>query len=294
MLYTRLRAFHMVAQEGGFSRAAEAMGLTQPALSDQVRKLEQEFDLLLFNRQRKRLTLTEAGRRLFELTLPLFEQEARAQEFLTESREKMAGTLRVMADSASHVTEVLSRFRARHPGVKIVLTSGNSRDVVAALEDWRADIGVLDSQAEAGELMRVPLGWSPIVAFARRDFPALPHPPVPLARLAGLPLILREGPSRTRQKVEEAARAAGVTLVPAIEAEGREAVRELVASGAGIGFVARAEFGHDARLRMIPLAGPPIRMEETVVCLARRAGLRKIRAFMALAAEQAGMDGKKL
>jgi DNA-binding transcriptional LysR family regulator len=94
---------------------------------------------------------------------------------------------------------------------------------------------------------------------------------------------MREPGSRTRARIEEAAGARGLTLVPAIEAEGREAVRDLVASGAGVGFVSEAEFGADPRIVPLPLAGPPILMEEALVCLAERAEVRHIRAFMALA-----------
>ena len=68
MRHSQLKAFHYVALHGGFSRAAEALFLTQPAISEQVRKLEQDHDVLLFHRERKRVQLTDAGERLFRLT----------------------------------------------------------------------------------------------------------------------------------------------------------------------------------------------------------------------------------
>lgn len=68
MRYVQLRAFHQVAISGGFSRAAEALFLTQPAISDQVRKLEEEYDVLLFNRNKKQVTLTHSGQKLLEIT----------------------------------------------------------------------------------------------------------------------------------------------------------------------------------------------------------------------------------
>lgn len=288
MRYVQLRAFHTVAQEGGFSRAAEVLGLTQPALSDQVRRLEQDYDVLLFDRRHKQVVLTERGRELYSLTLPLFEQEARVREFLTETRAQAVGTLRVVADSAYHVTEVLHRFRARFPGVQIRLTSGNSRDVLDALVAYRADIGVLGDLEPSRELECVTLGRSPIVAFASRQYPALQEESVSLTDLASHPLILRERDSRTRQKLEQAADEVGIQLTPAIEAEGREAVREIVASGAGIGFVSLAEFGHDDRLRKIDLSGARMEMVENVVCMRKRRDVRNIRAFLAMSREVAG------
>ena len=85
MRYVQLRAFHNVALHGGFSRAAEELHLTQPAISDQVRKLEEEYDVLLFNRLKKRVTLTPQGERLLEITLRLFDSEAQALELLSTS-----------------------------------------------------------------------------------------------------------------------------------------------------------------------------------------------------------------
>ena len=78
MRYVQLRAFHYVAISGGFSRAAEELLLTQPAISDQVRKLEEEYDVLLFNRQRKQVVLTPAGERLLVITRRLFDNEQQA------------------------------------------------------------------------------------------------------------------------------------------------------------------------------------------------------------------------
>src|SRR5690606_7028587 len=84
MRYVQLRAFHYVAICGGFSRAAEELFLTQPAISDQVRKLEEEYDILLFNRQRKQVTLTPAGEKLLAITLRMFDTESQALELLSE------------------------------------------------------------------------------------------------------------------------------------------------------------------------------------------------------------------
>jgi len=290
MRHVQLRAFHNVALHGGFSRAAQAMGLSQPALSDQVRKLELEYDLMLFDRSHKQVVLTDKGRKLFAITMRLFEAELQAREFLSESRALTAGRLRIIADSAYHLTEVLHRFRAQHPKVQILMRSGNSQDVIDALAAYQADIGVLGNMEADANFSAVKLGATPIIAFARRGFARLPRPPAPLAQLAALPLVLREKGSKTRKKLEDAAQARGISLRPAIEAEGREAVREIVASGAGVGFVSEAEFGHDDRLVRIPIAGPVIPMEETVICLASRSEVRMIRIFMGMAAQLAHPD----
>ncbi len=285
MKYTQLRAFHRVALQGGFSAAGRAMGLTQSAVSDQILSLESSYDILLFDRSHRQVSLTEKGKMLLDITRPFFEAEAQALDFLTESREVATGTLRVIADSAFHVTELLSTYRARFPKVKISLRSGNSAEVEQALVNYSADIGVLGSTVYSPRFQGVTLGSTPIIAFAAVDFRQIGDAKLTLSELIKYPLVLREEGSITRQKLEEAAQKQKLTLNPAIEAEGREAVREIVASGGGIGFVSEAEYGQDQRLRPIRIAGPAIAMEETVVCIRQRNEVRTIRAFMAMAAD---------
>jgi aminoethylphosphonate catabolism LysR family transcriptional regulator len=283
MRYTQLRAFHYVAITGGFSRAAEAMHLTQPAVSDQVRKLEIEYDTSLFNRQHKQVSLTPQGAQLLDITHKLFEIESQALELLTESRTQTRGRLSIIADSAHHITESLTRFRALYPEVKITMRTGNSKDVLTALHAYDADIGVLGNMRASADFVQINLGSSPIVAFAAKGIASSLRPRADLAAIAKHPLVLRERGSKTRQKLEEAAAKQGIRLIPKIEAEGREAVHEIVASGAGIGFVSKAEYGQDARLHRFYIDGPTIPMAESVICLSQRKDVRLIRAFLEIA-----------
>ena len=284
MRYVQLRAFHHVALCGGFSRAAEELHLTQPAISDQVRKLEAEYDVRLFDRLKKQVTLTPQGEALLEITRRLFDSEAQALELLAESRALRAGTLRIVADSAHHLLHILARFRDRHPGVRITVTAGNTETVLAALHAYEADIGVLGEVPESHDIEAMLLNSTPITAFVARAHPLSGRKSLRLAELAALPLVLREEGSKTRRKLEETASAAGVTLTPTIIAEGREAVREIVASGAGVGFVSAAEFGSDTRLRAIPIEGAePMVMDEALVCLRERRGTKLVRTFFDIA-----------
>ena len=285
MRYVQLRAFHNVAVHGGFSRAAEALSLTQPAISDQVRKLEEEYDILLFNRRKKKIAVTESGQTLLEITNRLFEIENRALEFLSESRALSAGRLRIIADSTLHLLHVLKPFREKYPGVRVSLRSGNTGEVIDALFGYRADIGVLGDLPKFREFETVRLTATPLVAFAAIGTQMDRIDRLSLRELADYPLVLRESGSKTREKLEKAAGKSGIRLVAAIEAEGREAIREIVASGAGIGIVSQAEFGHDSRLRKIKIGGPRILMEEALICLRERSGGKLIGAFMDMAKE---------
>lgn len=284
MRYVQLRAFHQVATSGGFSRAAEQLRLTQPAVSDQVRKLEEEYDVRLFNRMRKQITLTPTGEALLAITRRLFDSEREALDLLSEGRAYRAGNLRIVADAAHHLVGVLSRFRQKYPGVKVSVQAGNTETVLDALRCYDADIGVIGDIPDGTAFDIVPLGRCPIIAFVARDHVLARRASLALTELRDLPLVLREEGSRTRLTLEQVAERAGVVLDPAITAEGREAVREIVAAGAGVGFVSQAEFGADQRLQPIPLTGAEgLWMHESLICLTERKDSKLVRAFLELA-----------
>ncbi len=283
MRYVQLRAFHNVAVHGGFSRAAEVLSLTQPAISDQVRKLEVEYDIRLFDRSRKQAKLTDFGNRLLQVTNRLFEVEQQARELLLETRALKSGTLRIIADSPRHLLHILAPFRKNYPGIHISLKTGNSDEVLKELVGYKADIGVLGELPSNNSLDNVKLSSTPIIAFAAKGFVRKKQKPHSLAEIAQFPLVLREQGSKTRHILERFAASKGVRLQATIEAEGRDAVREIVASGAGIGFVSVAEFGHDDRLEAIMLNGEGLQMDEALVALKERSNGKMISAFMTMA-----------
>lgn len=280
MRYSQLRAFHAVATHGGFSAAAAALGKTQPALSDQVRRLEQDHDVLLFRREHRQVALTNAGTDLLRLTRQFFDVEANIGTLLDRSRASVEGQLRVVADAAQHVTEAVARFRARHGQVTIKLQTGNSDQVLSQLRAYEAEIGVVGKLDPGAEFDQVDLGGTPIAVVVAAGGPFDRKRPISFAEIAELPVIMREQGSRTRENILAEAARRKVVITPAMEVQGREAMREVVATGAGIGFVSHAEFGHDSRLRLIALADAELIMPEVTICLSARRDVPAIRAFM--------------
>lgn len=283
MRHAQLRAFHQVALSGGFSRAGEALSLSQPAISEQVRALERDHDVQLFLREGRSVTLSAVGKQLFRLTERYFEAEAEMVGLLSEARAAPAGKLRLIVDSAHHITGLLTAFRTRYPHVSLHLRTGNSEAVLKALHGYEAEIGLAGAQGFGRDFEVLELGASPIIAFAAPALLAGKGGAMTLAELVQFPLVLRERGSKTRAKLSREAARQGLRLSPAVEVEGREAVREIVASGAGIGFVSRAEFGDDPRLVEIPLAGVDMTMSESLIHLSTRRDVRLIRIFMEFA-----------
>jgi len=112
--HAQLKAFHAVAVHGSFTRAAQKLFLTQPAVSDQVRKLEERFGVLLFHRNKRSVQLTDLGERLLGISQRLFACEAEAQELLHDSRALHTGSLVLAVDAPVHVLPQVARFCQRY------------------------------------------------------------------------------------------------------------------------------------------------------------------------------------
>lgn len=286
MIHVQLRAFHAVAIRGGFSKAADHLGLTQPAVSDQVRKLEDAYDVQLFIRHNRTVSLTPMGEKLLEITRRYFDMEKAAAELLADNRALRVGHLRVGADAPLHVMPVIADYRAKHPGVTVSLQRGNSEAVLTQLLDYAADVAVLARlpQHDAALMERLdvrPLRQDPLVAFVNNNHPWADRKHIRLKDLANTPLVFREKGSTTRETIEMEFARLGLTPNVVLEVEGREGVREAVALGVGIGFVSDAEFGHDNRLARLEISDCKGSMTEFLLCLKSRQSQPAIAAFLA-------------
>lgn len=287
MRYSQLKAFYDVARHGGFSRAAAVLNQSQPSLSDHVRHLERDHDVLLFTRNNRKVVLTEAGEVMFNLARKFFEAEEVIGEFLDQSRKALQGRLRIVADSSAHISKALQKFRQLHPDVLVEMKTGNSAEVQEALRCYEAEIGIFANAAAAADLDTMPLGISPIVALAAPGYfenhEAWSHraenASLRFEDLVDLPLIFRERGSETQAQVVAAARLAGFRLRPSMIVEGREAMCDLVAEGFGIGFAAAAEISTSNRLDRISMTADGLEMAETLACLTARRDVPVIRAF---------------
>ncbi len=286
MYYSQLRAFHAVAVHGGFSKAAEALRLTQPAMSDQVRKLESYFNVLLFNRQKRGVTTTELGQRLLEITHRMFETETQAIELLSEARGLETGFLKITSDAPSHVLQIVRNFQELYPGISITLNRGNSEMVLEQLFEFRADIGVMAKKIEDPRLYSLKLRSDPLVAFVGPNSPWARRKTVTWDELGDQPLVLREPRSITRSMVDSEFARIGKSPKVAIEVEGREAAREAVAAGIGVGVVSEPEFGMDKRLKALSISDCELAMAEYLVCLKERMRLGAINGFVEFANAQ--------
>ncbi len=282
MNHAQLRAFHAVASERSFTRAAGALHVTQPTLSGQVKALEQTYGVRLFDRRGRKVVPTELGRDLLELTRRLFTLEAEAEHLLSAARGLSLGHLRIGADAPYHVTQALSAFTRRYPGLQLSLTVGNSAELARDLLEHKIDVAILANVTGDARFHARPLRRDRLVAFVARTHPWARRRRLDLAELGSQRLVLREQGSATRRIFETAMARRGLVIGESLDMNSREAVRETVAAGLGIGVVSASEFGRDPRLRALQISGEDLDMTEYVVCLAERRDTRLVRAFLDL------------
>ena len=280
MIYSRLRAFHAVASVGSFTRAARSLGVTQPTLSAQVKALEDDYGVALFDRRGRGIVVTTLGEQLLEITRRMFLFEEEAGELLGRARDLTTGHLRLGADGPYHVVPFLASFAERYPAVHISLSIGNSEEILDSLIRYRADVAVVADVAADPRLERILCAEHRLVAFVPREHVWARRRGVRIGDFEGQPIVMRETGSKTRQLFELAIAKAKVRARMVMEIESREAVREAVAAGLGIGLVSEAEFGHDERLVAVPITDAELGTREYLVCLKERRRLRIVSAFL--------------
>ena len=282
MSQTALRAFHLVAQWGGFSKAARAGGVSQPTLSAQVRGLEDAHGVRLFDRRGRTVALTPLGQNLHAITTRLFAAEEDAKALLADARTLARGHLRVAADSAAHVMPLLAKLKQRHPGLTFSLAVGNSSDVLQEVVEHAADVAVTAKQVSDPRVYSLRLRTDRLVLFVPRAHPWASRKAVALETLSGQDLVIRERGSITREVFEARLAEAGVKPGALVEVQTREAVREAVAAGFGIGIIFDSEFGKDPASAKLTVKGANLNVAEYVVCLEDRRRIPLVRALLEL------------
>lgn len=279
---TCLHAFHIVASEGSFSKAAAAHHVSQPTLSAQVKELELRYRVGLFERRGRGVKLTNIGHALFYITQKLFSHELEAEQLLLAAHSITSGVLRIGADSPYLVIPLIAVYQSIYPEVKVKVDFGNSRQLLNALHARQFDLIVLPGIKSRKYLYSLPLMNDRLIAFVNQQHRWVTKRSVKLSELVKQRIVLRERGSSTRLRFETIVKSREIALdeEKLIIIGGREGVREAVAAGLGIGIVAESEFGHDKRLHPLLIRDVKIRHTEYVACLEKHKQEPVIRAFM--------------
>lgn len=211
----RLRVFITAAKTLNFTKCAEQLFISQPAVSKHIGELESRYKVQLFERSGSRLALTEAGRVMLEHAERIADGYRRLQYEMDLFTDRLGGELKVGASTtiAQYVLpQVLARFTARFPEVKVSLASGNSEQVEAALARHDTDLGLVESSARHPGFHYEPFIPDELVLIASTKGRYGRCDQVTLAELQTVPLVLRESGSGTLEVISKYLAAADVRL----------------------------------------------------------------------------------
>jgi DNA-binding transcriptional LysR family regulator len=284
----QLKIFYISGKCQSFSAAAEELFLTQPAVTMQIRYLESYFNVKLFNRQGKRMELTEAGRVLFSYAKKIFELAARAERTIWELKDLEAGTLKIGTTKtyAKHFMPFLiSSFQENHPGLHVILSEGCSAEIANSLIVHKNELGLIARSKYPPQLKVCSFRREELVLIFGRHHPLSRLRKISLNDLAREPLILREKGSGTRDIVLEKYREARVKPTILTEASNVDFIKELVETGNGISFVVKSAVQEELKrgtLKSRLLSSGPLFLNVDIVYLNNRNLSPSAQAFLEL------------
>lgn len=259
----QLRAFVAVAQHGHFGRAAAELHLTPPAVTMQVKELEKEAGLPLFDRDAKQVSLTLTGEYLLTYVRRALAELKGAQDMLARLRRLEGGDLVVgMVSSAQHfLPALLGEFRAEHRDVVVRLRVGNREQLAGWMRDNQLDLAVMGRPPRELATRAEPFATNPLVLVTSADHPFVHMEQVSALRVSMETLLMREPGSGTRAALEEYLRAHHLQPGTTMELPGNETIKQAVVAGLGVSLMSLHSLGlerQQGRLAVPEVEGLPI------------------------------------
>jgi len=290
----RLQVFHTVARLLSFTKAAETLHMTQPAVTFQIRQLEEHFNTRLFDRTHNRISLTAAGQRVYDYAdriLSLYgEMDSRVRELTGD----VSGILIIGASTtiAEYVLPgLLGEFQRRYPDVNVRLSVSNSLGVVHMVENNSVDVGIVEAPV-TNKNLAVDVCWhDELVFICPPDHALAKKGSITAGEIVGLPFLCREEGSGTREVINEYLEQNDIQphdLNLCMEFGSPEAIKSAVEAGLGVSIVSRATVGKELKLGTLvalPLK-PMLKRPFSFVHQRQKFRLRAVDEFMNFAHER--------
>lgn len=237
----QLKVFSSVAKNLSFTRAAEELHLTQPAVSMQVKQLEGQLNASLFEQLGKKIYLTEAGEEVFHYSRTISQQLDDMATALANLKGLQHGKLRIsVATTANYFApHLLASFTQRYPGVNVILDVTNRKTLLRQLTENEVDMVIMgtppaEMELEAGAFME-----NPLVLIAPPDHPLVGQQGISLADLEKEVFLLREQGSGTRNAMQRFFNQHDISITPSMEVSSDEAIKQSVQAGLGLGIMSQ-------------------------------------------------------
>ena len=235
----QLRTLETIVEEQSYTAAAKTLFMTQPAVSMQIKQMEEQIGLPLFERDGKQVTPTEAGKELLYYAQNIRQQLNEAANVIEELKGLKRGKLHLtMASTANYFApQLIAAFHHEYPAAKVTLDVANRRGLLDALDQNRTDMVIMGRPPEGHKLLGTPFMDNPLVAIAAPSHPLASRRHITLHELADKPFIVREQDSGTRIAVERFFARHELSLNIGMEMNRSEAIKQAVMAELGIGIV---------------------------------------------------------
>lgn len=235
----QLKVFESVAKNRSFSRAAEALHLSQPAVSMQIKQLEEGVGLPLFEQMGKKIFLTEAGQEMFHYSRVIAEQLEEMEEVLARMKGLGQGQLKITVVSTANyfAPQLLASFCQRHSGVTVSLDVTNREVLLQQLANNETDMAIMGQPPEGQDLSAESFMENPLVVIASPGHALAGGKRIALQQLAGETFLVREPGSGTRSAMERIFQEHGIAFNAGMVMSTNEAIKQAVQAGMGLGIV---------------------------------------------------------
>jgi DNA-binding transcriptional LysR family regulator len=266
----QLKVFEAVARNLSFSRAAEELHLTQPAVSTQVKKLEEHAGLPLFEQLGKKIHLTPAGHEMLHSGRVIIQQFSEIEQAMTQFKGVAGGKLNVTVISAGDYffPRLLVDFAKRHSGVTLNFGVCNREELLEQLTDNLTDLAIMVRPPLDMDTVNEPFAPHPYVIVAAPDHPLAGKRRIPVLRLAREPFVVREKGSDTWNSMQEGFGAHLAQLNIAMEIKSTETIKQAVMAGMGVTFLSAHTISRELRagsLTVLDVQGFPLMLHWYVV-----------------------------
>ncbi|MBI2584713.1 MAG: LysR family transcriptional regulator [Rhodospirillales bacterium] len=289
----QLKLFEAVARLKGFSRAANEMGVTQPAVSIQIKHLEDSVGLPLFEKAGKRLFLTPAGDELLRASDAILPRLRDLELGFAEMKGEIKGSLEVAAATTANffMPQLLGAFQNRNPEVSPRLSVGNLQWMIERLSSKKDDLIVMSHVPDLPGLEVRPFLEDHLVVVAPPGHPLVRETRIPISRLAHEPFLLREPGSASRLSLENVFRDLGIRVRARMELGSSEAIKQAILSELGLSIMSSYNVSHelaDGRLTVLDVNGFPLKRQWNAVTFQDKRQSLPARTFSAFIMSEEG------
>jgi len=274
MELNQLRVFCAVVEKKSFSRASEAVFLSQPTVSLQIRALEQELGTRLLDRQGKEVSVTGSGKLLYGYARKILQIANEAEQAIAQLKGLIMGEIIIGASTIPGeyiLPGLLAVFKEKYPGIEINLAIGDTKEIIRKVLDHEVEIGFV-GQKEKGEKLEF-YGFSieKLVLIAPVSPPLVPHDQITVEELKKVPFIIRESGSGTRSSIERKLHEFGVKEADfniVMRVGSTAAVKKAVESGVGVSIISERAIENEIKLdllKKVPIEGLELEREFFIV-----------------------------